>query len=382
MKIAVVHSFYRSTQVSGENNVVQDQVQALRGAGHEVLLASASSDDLAHRRIQQAVVSAFNVATGEGWSPLVELEGFKPDVVHVHNLFPNIGTKWLSKWPGPVVSTLHNYRPLCANALLFRADHVCTECPDGKKWSGVQHGCYKDSRLATLPIAIRNSGGLEANPLLSHSAAVVTLSKKSQGVYERYGLKSSQSFVIPNFVNNIEAKQVTAGQWWAYAGRLDQEKGFFDLVSDWPPEHKLQVFGGKIEGHLQSRLTTSISDRGAVRRDDLRQALRLSLGVVFPSVMLEHQPTVVMEAFEAGAPVVARAGSAGADLVEEFQAGAVYGPGHLSLRDALAYVSKNQVELRQRARAAYEQNFTEKIWLSRIEQLYRTVIAEAKPRPS
>jgi NADPH2:quinone reductase len=83
------------------------------------------------------------------------------------------------------------------------------------------------------------------------------------------------------------------------------------------------------------------------------------LGLIYPSESWETFGLVVAEAFEAGVPVVARAGSAGADLVEQFQAGAVYGPGHQSLREALDYVSANQEILRQRARVAYEQNFTE-----------------------
>ena len=46
----------------------------------------------------------------------------EPDVVHCHNTFPLISIHLLgcSHEKVPVVLTLHNYRLLCLNALLFR----------------------------------------------------------------------------------------------------------------------------------------------------------------------------------------------------------------------------------------------------------------------
>src|SRR4051812_31099182 len=69
--------------------------------------------------------AAFAVASGYGASPLSALSRFKPDVVHVHNLFPNWAWRWLNEWDGPLVATLHNFRPLCAAGTLFRDDHNC-----------------------------------------------------------------------------------------------------------------------------------------------------------------------------------------------------------------------------------------------------------------
>ena len=54
----------------------------------------------------------------------------------MHNLFPNFGTRWLKTWSGPLVTTLHNYRYACVNALLLRDNAWCTECPDGDRLAG------------------------------------------------------------------------------------------------------------------------------------------------------------------------------------------------------------------------------------------------------
>ena len=47
LRIALVHSFYRSDSPSGENAMVEAQAAALRRRGHEVRLLAASSDDVA-----------------------------------------------------------------------------------------------------------------------------------------------------------------------------------------------------------------------------------------------------------------------------------------------------------------------------------------------
>jgi hypothetical protein len=54
-------------------------------------------------KLRSTVTVTVTVATGSGSgpSPLKDLEEFRPDVVHVHNLFPNWGTGWLDGWEGP-----------------------------------------------------------------------------------------------------------------------------------------------------------------------------------------------------------------------------------------------------------------------------------------
>ena len=49
------------------------------------------------------VRSGPSVASGRGAEPGAGAAWVPPDVVHVHNLFPNWGTRWLGEWSGPVV---------------------------------------------------------------------------------------------------------------------------------------------------------------------------------------------------------------------------------------------------------------------------------------
>src|SRR3954451_274021 len=122
LRIALVHSYFSSRVPSGENRAVDAQAAALRQAGHVVEVVAQYTDERL-RRLTYPVEAALTVATGRGPSPLPELERFTPDLVHVHGLFPNFGKHWLTHWQGPVVATMHNYRPLCPAATLFRDGH-------------------------------------------------------------------------------------------------------------------------------------------------------------------------------------------------------------------------------------------------------------------
>ncbi|WP_350340195.1 glycosyltransferase [Paraflavitalea speifideaquila] len=63
------------------------------------------------------------------------VQDFKPDLIHVHNLFFVASPAVLfaaHKLHIPVIITLHNYRLICANALLLRENQVCELCVSQK----------------------------------------------------------------------------------------------------------------------------------------------------------------------------------------------------------------------------------------------------------
>lgn len=59
-------------------------------------------------------------------------------------------------WGWARVLTLHNYRLFCPAAIPMRAGQVCTDCLDRRSvLPALQHGCYRNSRLTTVPLAMR-----------------------------------------------------------------------------------------------------------------------------------------------------------------------------------------------------------------------------------
>jgi glycosyltransferase involved in cell wall biosynthesis len=370
MRVSVIHSFYRTQQPSGENLVVGQQADLLDRAGVDVGMVARYSDDLG---LLGPVTSAVTVASGLGQDPTAELRSQNPDVVHVHNLFPNFGTRWLRGYPRPIVVTVHNYRPLCANGLLLRDGHFCRACLDSNTSQAVRHGCYRDSRLASVPLAIATRGGARRNPLLRRADAVVVLSEVQREIYAAAGLDPGKVHIVPHGLPDRAVDSVP-GDGWLFIGRLTAEKGLADLLSDWPADIPLTVIG---QGPLRDCLHTVAGSQVTWRTGgphEVAEALAAAQGLVFPSLAVETMSLVVIEALRAGTPVVARRGTVAAELVRREGAGAVYDGGRDSLREALNICRQAGPALRAAARSAYEAEFTEQLWLERMLALYASLV--------
>lgn len=373
MRIAIVHSFYSSAVPSGENAVVEEQAEALAEAGHEVLLV-ARHTDTESRQPLYAIRSAARVMTGRGPDPTEDLREFGPDVVHVHNLFPNFGTRWLRSWSGPLVATLHNFRPICANGLLFRDGHYCDECPTIGAFAAVKHGCYHDSRIASIPLAVRNSRGPGRDAVLARADALVCLSEQAADVYRRLTGLDLPLHVIPNGIDVPTAEgPATPNGRWLVVSRLTPEKGVRELVEIWPDGEGLDIIGsGPEEGAIRAHAGTDIQLLGIRTRTEVLSAMPGYVGLVFPSRCLEMQPTVLTEAMSAGVPSVMFASAASSGTARAIDEGIGYVDAS-TLLAALSEVRARRSTLSHEAREVFERLGGRKQWVQRLLSLYSSV---------
>lgn len=311
IRIAFVHSFYRSENPSGENRIVEAEIRALRTAGHEVQLVAARTDELKSEHLY-GMRSGMRVSTGLGRSPLAALTEFEPQVVHVHNLFPNWSTRWPRSLDPPLVVTLHNFRPLCANGALFRDGEICTRCLDGHSTlPALRYACYRDSRRATLPLAIADRHGIKGHPVIACAARVIVLSELARTVYGRAGIPSSRLVTWPNFLSERDDPGPIAdpsrGRHWLYVGRLGPEKGIARLVRDWPRDRRLVIAGDGPDraAVVEGAVGKAVQLLGLQPGSTIVELMRDAVGLVFPSVCYENFPLVFAESMAAGLPVIA-----------------------------------------------------------------------------
>lgn len=378
MKLAVIHSFYDSP-VSGENVLVESQISALERAGFEVKLFSQSTSEL-KGKCGYYLRAGVTATTGLFHSPMRGLKAFKPDVIHVHNLFPNIGSRWLSRSIAPTVATLHNFRTICAAGTLYRSEGFCDDCQLKGSISAVRHRCYRDSKLASIPGAIVSSRP-ESNPVLQYSQVLIAGSNLAASTLKRYLPKSigDKIEIIPSFVpENGTLRGEIKGlpeRFWLFAGRISEEKGVLDLVRMWPEGQTLVIIG---EGPLDGKLRSAIQGRSVVflggrQNHEVRMALSRSQGLVFPSKWLEQSPVIYAEALCAGVPVVARRGNAVAEDVARQETGQVFDD-YEDLESTLLSTLANSGKYRRRARAVYLKFYSVDAWLEEIAHVYRRAI--------
>jgi glycosyltransferase involved in cell wall biosynthesis len=299
-------------------------------------------------------------------------------VVHVHNLFPNIGRRWVRRLERPLVTTLHNYRPLCVNGLLYRDGHVCTLCPDGHRWSGLRYACYRDSRAASLPLTIANLGGPASDPVLSRADRIVVLSTLAAEVYAKAGVPAERMIVWPNFLRadlDPGAGGSTGGtDGFLYVGRLSPEKAIARLVSAWPAGDAAPVLRVVGEGPDDAAVRSAASGRavevlGRVTRAEVVGLMRRSTGLVFPSAWYEGFPLVYAEAMASGLPVLAWAPNVVSGWVAEDGTGTATS-WDVDLAGVLADASASFPGLRETCRKVFEERYSEAAYVARAEALY------------
>ena len=367
MRILLIHSFYRPGQPSGENDVVLSQRDLLRSRGYDVEIWGPTSP--ADMGMAQKVATGLRVSVGRGQDPRAFINRFQPDLIHIHNFFPNISVQWLDQCTVPVAMSIHNYRTVCANGVLIRDSRPCTDCLTGSSLNAVRHGCYQNSRAATLPVIgfqrqLRSA--IERNV-----DKLIFTSELSREVLSPL-LVHRSSVLLPNYVADAQRQNSsgpdTAHPYYVVLGRLSPEKGIEQLLRIWPRHLNLVIVGdGPQRAELEALADpTSVTFRGFVSAEERDAILSGASALVLPSVTLEADPVVVAQALSVGTPCVVHAQTSSARLTDRSPTIRVY-QDRGSLAAALKGLEGSV--LRGAARKLYEQTWSADSWLATYKKL-------------
>jgi glycosyltransferase involved in cell wall biosynthesis len=329
MKILFIHNVYQ--QAGGEDVVVKQEIELLRKNGHEVesvYFTNAHKESIT-AKLKFAFSALYN---GDSYKKLLQvIEEFKPDIAHVHNFFfqasPSIFFA-LKKARVPVVFTLHNFRLVCANALLLRDNAPCELCV--KKVApidGIKYKCYHNSRVDSTFV----TGVSTLHKMLGtwqHKVdRYITLTNFSKGKFVNSSLNLQQESISvkPNFVFDHGTGLEKREDFFLYVGRISTEKGIEVVLKSFAntPECKLVIIGdGPIKPMLEQRYkdAKNIVFLGAKEKKDVLDFMKRCKAVVVPSLCYESAlPLTIIEAFSTGTPVVAsRLGSIADSILENY----------------------------------------------------------------
>ncbi|WP_162244518.1 glycosyltransferase family 4 protein [Marmoricola sp. Leaf446] len=354
--------------------MVLEQCAALDSYGHDVRLFRRDTDELRHNTGYQVRAAATTI-TGRGARPNLNTNGWEPDIVHLHNTFPNWSTNWIEDWQDRLVVTLHNYRTLCAAATLFRNGHECDECLTKSTLAAVKHSCYRGSRSQTIPLAFATRPGGSLNRIPRTARRVVALNEHAQSVFaQEFGRDVD---LIPNFVRAAQRRQDPQPA-WAYVGRLDEAKGILNLIQQWPRESQLHVFGTgpqlKAAADASARSRGSVVLRGMTSHEELLRLLPSYTGMIVPSLWKEGLPTAILEGLAAGLPLVVASPVAAAESLARAGASVTYNPyDEKSLHKALLKVATSGAMMSRSAIELHALEYSDSAWLSKINSMYESV---------
>ena len=363
----------------------------LRSRGHRVELLTRESDRIrgqgAYGLLKGGLSTPWNQAAYRCMRRIVAK--FKPDVVHVHNFFPMlspsifhaVGTATAS------VMTLHNYRLVCPAAIPMRDGRVCTDCIDRQSsWPAIVHGCYRNSRIATVPLAAMVSLHRRLGTWKNQIDAFIALSDFQKNLMGHAGLPIQNIHVKPNFfpgVLEVIPWQDRKGN-VVFVGRLGVEKGVDDLVEAWKLLGKdapelIIVGDGPLRHQLQSRVDSfnlsNVTFTGHVDSRRAQQLIATSKLVVLPSKCFEGFPMVLCEAFAFGTPSIVSDIGPLPSLVGDGASGQIVEAGNVAqLAEAVKQLWGNQTcleDMSRRARQCFMHSYSEEVNYESLMEIYQ-----------
>lgn len=392
LRVLVVHNRYRSALPSGEDRVVDQEMSLLAEAGHHVASFEKHSDDIASMSVVDRILVPFQVP----WNAVVRtelresLQSERPDIVHIHNTFPLLSPSVLAACSDlgvPVVATLHNYLLVCPIGTLMRGGVVCADCVGRIPLPAIRHGCYRDSRLATIPMIVNMLAN--RGRWLSHVERFFCVSNAQRKILAEAGIPTQRLAVKHHFVADPGIRRVGTGEHVLYLGRMTEDKGILLLLAAW---ELLDAEGGvgvplvlAGDGPLGGEVRRWAASRRDVRyvglqsKTECRALTARAAAVVAPSKARETFGLVLVEAMASAVPVVAACHGGFTELVQHQETGMLHRPGDaVSLADCLRGVlidSSQNLAMGAAARKTYEARFTPAAGLAALVAGYEAAMA-------
>ena len=323
-----------------------------------------------------------------------EIEVFRPDVVHVHNFFyaasPSIFYA-AKKMNVPAVLTLHNYRLICANALLLRHGQVCELCVNNLlPLAGIRYRCYHNSMAESAFVTFVTSTHKLIRTWDKNISRLIVLTQFAQSRFVGSSIRVDEQklFIKPNFIPDPGLGETNREDFFLFVGRLSYEKGIDVLANAFAglPTQKLIVIGDGADTQTEMARfldNSNITLKGRLNKDGVLAYMKRCKALIFPSTWYEGLPFVIIEAFATGTPVIASRLGSMAELVNDKLNGFLFEPGNATdlqqkIHLFLQTERQDRNALYENARTTYVQNFSPEKHYQTILTLYETVIAEKR----
>lgn len=316
MKILLVHNYYQSTHVGGEDLVFEQEKNALiTSLGIDnVFTYTVSNDNLNKVKLFFSIWR--NLYHAKKIHQLIKENSIH--IMHVHNYFPILTPsifKAAKSAGAKVVYTLHNYREWCLSGLFYRQKK--TECYDCAKLilaiPGIKQGCYRGSKLQSLLAALAYAY-YKKNNHLNYVDKFFILSETQNKILKKIQTPIVSDVKIkPSFVPVMEQNtfvDIDKRKDYLYVGRLESIKGIDILLNVWKkcdPSFVLEIIGsGSDEAalHQQYKKYPNIVFLGKLPREQVIAKMAEAKYVIHPGIVEETQGLTLLEAMGQGTPVI------------------------------------------------------------------------------
>jgi glycosyltransferase involved in cell wall biosynthesis len=386
LKVLFIHNKYQ--QAGGEDVAVEEEMKLLQQKGHTTDVIY--FDNTAIQSTYSKIKAGFGAVYNQQSFKILEnkISDNKPDLIHIHNLFFTASPSVLyaaAKKNIPVVATIHNYRLVCANALLMRNNAPCELCVTKTlPLAGIIHRCYRssvvESALVTAVTGFHKLSGTWRKKIDQYIA--LTPFAKEKLLHSSLQLPDHKITVKPNFVTDYGEGETNRENFFLFVGRLSTEKGVDVLLQCFSKllAFKLIIAG---EGPNEKKLKedyksyTNIQFVGKKNKTEVIHLMKQCKALIFPSIWYEGQPYTILEAFATGTPVIASKLGAMESMITNNFNGLHFEPGNSNdLCKAITAFNENssKVKFYANARQTYINNYHPDIHYTSIMKIYTDVM--------
>jgi glycosyltransferase involved in cell wall biosynthesis len=310
VRVLLAHNRYRLP--GGEERHLDLLERGLREAGAEVRRFERTSPERVSPIRGAAIALGMTYRPSSARALGREVDAWRPDVVHAHNLLPLLTPSVLraaKRGGAAVVLTVHNYRLFCPAGTLVRArdSHAHRSCVRGSSLA-----CGLRGARTSWPESVVYGLALELQRRLRlvdrWVDAYVAPSEFVARLLVEAGFPRARVHVVRNGVP-LPQRAETRREYALYAGRLSSEKGIRTLVaaSRRAPEVPLVIAGdGPLHGELRAAgRGDAVTFVGRVPADSVDEIRRGAAFAVVPSDCPEVLPFAAIESLAHGTPVIA-----------------------------------------------------------------------------
>jgi len=375
----------------GEETVVELERRLLCEHGHLVERFQVSNARLknAHPLRQMLAAPGFLWSCRSYGMLRRKIREFRPAVVHVHNTFPELSPSvfWAAQRSRvPVVETLHNFRHVCANALLLRDGARGEDCVGRAGGPALRHRCYEGSFTRTAVVVATNALHRVLGTYRSKVDAYVALNDFNREIFARGGLPADKLRIKPNFVPLSSLGDNGRKRQAVFVGAMTPSKGVRLLLRAWPGAgltgFDLLLAGDGPERKSLEREFAHLDHIiwcGRLERSEILRLMAESRVLLFPSLAYENCPMVVLEALSVGTPVVGANHSGLAAIIQHEREGLLFPSGDeqalaSALRRALLADDRTWNRWSHAARQTQSERFSDAVNYLELISIYRTAI--------
>jgi len=383
--VKILQVFNEQRYRGGDHAVVDATMRVLAQYGHEPRLIMKSSKVLGNsiiRRMNAFWGGVYNIYAYHEMRRLIEKD--RPDVVHVHSVYPMFSPSVLvacRRAGVPVVMTVHSHGLTCPTWNHLYKGRVCEDCVGGHEYRCVLKNC-RNNIFESSAYALRTSVARRFRLFHDTVSMLIVMTPFAKGRLLQAGFRENQIAIVPNPAS-IEGTAVrpSAGRYVAFVGRVSQEKGVDTLLAAAAqlPGVPFKVAGdGPLLSEMKARSPRNVEFLGRLGSDELDEFYGRSRLVVVPSVCFEQFPLAILEAMARGLPVIASRIGGLPEIFDECVTGSLFEPGNsVALMQEVSRLWGDPQLCNQMGRAGRQKatrEYTEDVYFRNLMSVYQIAI--------